>query len=293
MNSYSEYNPNLIEYPSSIETNTLDNKDKGLDGLYQVLKIGPIGFERFIHLKKLELRNQKIRVLLSSKDFGDDVDGSTFYDEENLNNFIMEIATKSIKERDRKYNWSQEELIYIVGIHESRHIVEPPSSIGKFYLDFADYYYFGEHINHIELEFQARLEYSLLYPSKSDPKVNWLENYIGYFEKYRRIETPTSQLEREIKILYINYEKEDKGLLKRKLQKLNDNLANSDFELGHLSLKDVLRRFFSRFEFRLQKFREYNAIYNGRLKLPFESNTDKIISEIENYVGDTSLSFIP
>lgn len=292
MKSYNEFLPNLLQYPSSVDSKDLDNLDKGLEGLYKVLQIGPLGLERYLHLKKLELRNQKVRVLLSSEDFGFEVDGFTAYDEENHDNFIITIATNSVKEGERKYNWSEEEMIYIVGIHESRHIVEPASTLGKFYLDFADYTYFGDHINHLELEFQARLEYSLLYPSKADKKNNWLENYLGYYEMYRRIESPTTELEQEIKSLYINNKSQDKGTLKRKLSKLRKSLGSSDFKLGTANVKELLRKYFGKFEERLQVYREYNALYNGRVKLPFESDTAIIKDEIEKYVGDTKLSFL-
>lgn len=86
---------------------------------------------------------------------------------------------------DRMLDWSSNELINIVGVHESFHIrprgkkieaIDCPTLFAKC------------HFLVIQEEFKARIEYSLVYPAGSVSKSGWLENYQIYFDICWRLE---------------------------------------------------------------------------------------------------------
>jgi hypothetical protein len=86
---------------------------------------------------------------------------------------------------DRMQGWSDNEIINIVGVHESFHIrpqgkrIETIDGQGLFAKC---------HFLVIQEEFKARIEYSLVAPDKPVSKSNWLETYQRYFDIAWRLE---------------------------------------------------------------------------------------------------------
>ena len=86
---------------------------------------------------------------------------------------------------DRMQGWSEDEIVNIVGVHESFHIrpqgkrietIDCPGLFAKC------------HFLVIQEEFKARIEYSLVDPDHSVSKSGWLEAYQRYFDIAWRLE---------------------------------------------------------------------------------------------------------
>lgn len=102
----------------------------------------------------------------------------------NKKKWLIEVTlADTIPEKHhRTKNWSKEEKLSIITIHEKVHLLF--NTDGTLSGDNVKGNWTLGHSYHMSEEFKARLEYSLLYPNKSNTKSEWINAYFWWFSVY-------------------------------------------------------------------------------------------------------------
>lgn len=308
MESYQEFSQPAESYTSRPKIASIPKKNsksavnQESNELFDVLKMGPLGYERYLHLLGLKQKKQKLEVKIIEGNNGKKWDAWT-NQIKGTKDFLMTFYTQSTKHMDRMYSWKRKEKFYVVGVHESQHIVKPKFlNIGRYKESDTRYNYWGDHIRHVQLEFEARFEFSLLFPSLSSSKTTWLDRYQKYFQLYRSIENPSeyikTELDQIIDKLYTKYsenkfDKDENGFSDEENDPLFvrlSELTKPPYKLGMEETSEIIQGYFLQFDERLEIYRRY--INETSIDVGFEVDVENILKNKAKYLSDKDLSYL-
>ncbi|MDF1697522.1 MAG: hypothetical protein P1U56_16885 [Saprospiraceae bacterium] len=154
-------------------TSLVGNLDEGSSKILNAMLTTPTGLDA---VNEMLISDDEIRLELTDEvitdDKGNGVHGmTTSENNENgeFSHYNIKVSTANLGD-DRMDNFSDEEKMNIIGVHEEDHILGG----GKL---------LHNEVDPVSTELQSRFEYSNLYPSKSDKKSNWKPRYQGYLGK--------------------------------------------------------------------------------------------------------------
>lgn len=307
MKGYNNSNKALYSYPTSnqpVSESILASE--GRESIFNVLMKAPIGLKRVLFLQNVIESKTPIKFYVKPGYSKEGTNGYTENDDDNPDQINLVVHTGNTKALDRKYRWKYEELVYVVGVHESHHIINSDYDLTStetsptYIPDAEDLWYYGLHPNHVMNEFKARLEYSLLFPSKSTSKSTWLNNYFYYFEIVLSIKKPKSKRERELRRLYNDlYDNKNKRvksedeIIKSEAFKELSFKAKTNFENGKEYCIDLgLTPFLSSLKKSIKEYRSLLKISSSNSSDSFEVSDEELFAKVNEHKKDRDFSFI-
>lgn len=145
------------------------------DRVFESLRRTPLGLRAKVRLETLftgAIMTKKLEIAVSDELI---VDGRG--DTQDLTTKIVVTICDNAAIKDRMSGWSQAEILNVVGVHETRHIVEGNKDL---FADDCGCRFCSCHQPHFDQEATTRFQFSLIDPA-SAPKSGWLQRYLDFF----------------------------------------------------------------------------------------------------------------
>jgi len=195
--------------------------------------------------------------------------------------------------RDRFFDWSPPELLNIVGYHEIDHLILNTKT-RVLSTDDIECVFCTAHKEVISREFKARIQFSLLYPTISTTKHNWLNGYAFYFEVMYRLIHPIGALEKAVARSYDRskgrtrrmrvFEASDQFLVF--LQNIRDNAI-------YVNGLNTLFKYYNSTVYELEnRFESFISNEDANYTPQVVSQVKSIIDDLQNYIQDQNFDLI-
>ncbi|WKD86620.1 hypothetical protein KCTC32516_01996 [Polaribacter huanghezhanensis] len=290
------------------------------NNLLMVLKKTPIGLKTIDKFNKcckdnykrknkpmleISLSNEQLYDLNESQKKTTD-HGRTYY-KGGWNNITqgVKIDITMFDTKDRMANWKEEEKLSIISIHESKHLKFQKRNKTKYNVitDECSGFWSKCHLAAFELEFKARLEFSLLNMDESTQKENWIKSYFKMFEVFERFfSNPLDSEKKLVRDIKKKAKIQEAKNLNLSIEDIKTKKINYDYNSEFTLFKDNIintgnfengkRECFQLYNEVIENFSQRLQWLDGRINHATLSEIKKMVKNKNDYLNDTEFNLI-